>query len=177
MELIGVFASVSLRQEIDSGDAPDTLCPKLARALENTTILQKGAVDIISNGLPIPASLRGGEDKHDTEILKNSIEGGLKRCGGQGDILSGSTGVLLAWGTEWTKGTYERAGRPPPTDADDLAPHIPLLAAYGASTFNRTCSRRTFERKGRSMQTEDMVPNIHEVFEEVFGGEEVRSGL
>ena len=25
------------------------------------------------------------------------IEGGLKRCGGQGDLLSGSLGTFLAW--------------------------------------------------------------------------------
>lgn len=40
-------------------------------------------------------------------MLKNETKGGLKRCGGQGDILSGSVGVLLAWGAEWVKGTYE----------------------------------------------------------------------
>lgn len=158
-----------LSQQIDPKAAPDTLCPQLARALENTTILQKGAVDIISNGLAIPKSLLpSSSSKDDVEILKNETPGGLKRCGGQGDILSGSTGVLLAWGTEWLKGTYERAGRPPPEDSEDLAPHIPLLAAYGASTFNRTCSRRTFEAKGRSMVTEDMIERVGGVFEEVF---------
>lgn len=85
------------------------LCPLLSRALENTTILQKGAVDIISNGFPIPASLLPTDVKPDgkLEILKNEIKGGLKRCGGQGDILSGSVGVLLAWGGEWVKGAYE----------------------------------------------------------------------
>lgn len=67
------------------------------------------------------------------------------------------------------------AGHPPPSKESDLGKHIALLAAYGGSTFNRTCSRRTFEEKGRSMQTEDMVPNIHKVFEEVFGEEGVRS--
>lgn len=69
-----------------------------------------------------------------------------------------------------------KAGHPPPPSSSDIAKHIPLLAAYGASTFNRTCSRRTFEEKGRSMQTEDMIPNIGKVFEEVFGGEDVRHG-
>lgn len=51
----------------------------------------------------------------------------------------------------------------------EIAKHITLLAAYGASSFTRTCSRRTFEKHGRSMQTEDMLANIGEVFEEVFG--------
>lgn len=40
-------------------------------------------------------------------MLEDVIEGGLKRAGGQGDLLSGSTAVLLAWGTEWVKGSYK----------------------------------------------------------------------
>lgn len=96
-------------QQIDPKAPADTLCPLLSRALENTTILQKGANDIISNGFPIPASLQPGDMQMDgkQEILKNEVKGGLKRCGGQGDILSGSVGVLLAWAGEWVKGVYE----------------------------------------------------------------------
>ena len=73
------------------------------------TILQKGEVDIVSNGLPIADALLpdGLGGSNNPEILKNSIPGGLKRCGGQGDILSGSVGVLLAWGSEWIAGEYE----------------------------------------------------------------------
>ncbi len=92
-------------QQIDTSAPPDELCPRLARALQNVTILQKGNADIISNGLPIARELR--PDHAEGEILKNEVQGGLKRCGGQGDILSGSVGVLLAWGSEWVKGTYE----------------------------------------------------------------------
>jgi ATP-dependent NAD(P)H-hydrate dehydratase len=94
-------------QGIDDKADPKTLCPSLARALGNVTIVQKGASDIISNGLPIPAELIGEENKSQSEILEVTVEGGLKRVGGQGDILSGSTGVLLAWGSEWVNGTYE----------------------------------------------------------------------
>jgi ATP-dependent NAD(P)H-hydrate dehydratase len=97
-------------QQIDTKADPDTLCPQLARALQNTTILQKGASDIVSNGLELPSALlpenQRSSKKGKREILKNEVKGGLKRCGGQGDILSGSVGVLLAWGTEWVNGTY-----------------------------------------------------------------------
>ena len=67
------------------------------------------------------------------------------------------------------------AGHHAPSKDSHIGEHLALLAAYGGSTFNRTCSRRTFEAKGRSMQTQDMLPLIAEVFVEVFGGEEVRS--
>lgn len=96
-------------QGIDPKAPADTLCPLLSRSLENTTILQKGATDIISNGLAIPASLLPSDMQTDgvVDILKSEVKGGLKRCGGQGDILSGSVGVLLAWAGEWVKGVYE----------------------------------------------------------------------
>lgn len=71
------------------------------------TIVQKGATDIISNGLPLPdAFFSGSQSDGRIEVLESEVQGGLKRVGGQGDILSGSTGVLLAWGSEWTRGTY-----------------------------------------------------------------------
>ncbi|WVF71336.1 ATP-dependent (S)-NAD(P)H-hydrate dehydratase [Kwoniella sp. CBS 6097] len=167
------FKRLCEKMQIDPSSAPETLCPKLAEALGNATIIQKGATDIISNGLQIPSALRpdgensekqGGKD----DILESDTEGGLKRVGGQGDILSGSTGVLMAWGSEWVKGSYEHVGHPPPKDKA-IAANIPLLAAYGASTFNRTVSKRGFEKKGRSMVTGDLVDLVGPVYEELFG--------
>lgn len=48
--------------------------------------MMKGATDIITNG---------------HEIVECSEPGGLKRSGGQGDILSGTIGTWLAWGKVW----------------------------------------------------------------------------
>jgi ATP-dependent NAD(P)H-hydrate dehydratase len=54
----------------------------LAESLGGVTILQKGPKDLITNG----------------KLTKHVSEAGaLKRCGGQGDILSGLTGTFLAW--------------------------------------------------------------------------------
>lgn len=103
------FRRLCETMKIDTSGPADTLAPQLARALENTTILQKGEVDVITNGMEIPESVLGQDQTKGAkaEILKNYTQGGLKRCGGQGDILSGSVGVLMAWGNEWIKGTYE----------------------------------------------------------------------
>lgn len=57
------------------------------------TIIQKGPSDIISNG-----------DRTETV----GIEGGLKRVGGQGDILSGVTGTFLAWGKNFEEQQDEK---------------------------------------------------------------------
>ena len=32
--------------------------------------------------------------------------GGYKRCGGQGDILSGAVGTIMAWGKCYEEGAY-----------------------------------------------------------------------
>lgn len=93
-------------QKINASGPHTSLCPQLATALGNATIIQKGPSDIISNGLKIPSALLSDESE-EQNYLEVKVEGGLKRVGGQGDILSGSTGVLLAWGSEWVRGTYE----------------------------------------------------------------------
>ncbi|WWC70168.1 ATP-dependent (S)-NAD(P)H-hydrate dehydratase [Kwoniella pini CBS 10737] len=166
------FKRLCEKSQIDPSSSPETLCPKLASALGNVTIIQKGSTDIISNGLQIPSALRleGSDEKQggQGDILESDTEGGLKRVGGQGDILSGSTGVLMAWGSEWVRGSYKHVGHPPPSDKG-IAENIPLLAAYGASTFNRTVSKRGFEKRGRSMVTGDLVELVGPVYEELFG--------
>jgi ATP-dependent NAD(P)H-hydrate dehydratase len=63
----------------------------------------------------------------------------------------------------------------PPKDKA-LAENVPLLAAYGASTFNRTVSKHGFAKKGRSMVTQDLVDLVGPVYEELYG-EGSKSGV
>ncbi|KAG8935687.1 hypothetical protein FRC02_006963 [Tulasnella sp. 418] len=77
------FGRLCDSMKVPKDSPPDQLAPLLSKAFGNVTILQKGANDIISNG-----------DR--TETI--DIQGGLKRVGGQGDILSGVVGTFLAWG-------------------------------------------------------------------------------
>jgi NAD(P)H-hydrate repair Nnr-like enzyme with NAD(P)H-hydrate dehydratase domain len=76
-------------QGIDPKGDKDTLARDLSRKLGNVTVMQKGAVDVISNG---------------DDVLKCDEQGGLKRCGGQGDILSGQIGTMLAWSKLYEEG-------------------------------------------------------------------------
>ncbi|KAK6913887.1 ATP/ADP-dependent (S)-NAD(P)H-hydrate dehydratase [Dillenia turbinata] len=70
-----------LNCEVNGQDAPEQLL-SLARRIGGVTILQKGKSDLISDG----------------ETVKSvSIFGSPRRCGGQGDILSGSVAVFLSW--------------------------------------------------------------------------------
>ena len=59
---------------------------------------------------------------------------------------------------------------PPPSK--EVAENIPLLASYGASTFNRTLSRRGWESKKRAMVTHDLVDLVGPVYEELFQDKE-----
>lgn len=156
--------------------------------------------DIISNGHTIsflPPSSSSSADAADArpKILESATKGGLKRCGGQGDVLSGTTGLLIAWAGLWAAGTYELRSLPshlvlslheadvfpsrrlpsasdvtptPPSPSSDPS-HLPLLAAYAASTGTRLASLRTFDRLGRAMQTSDVLAEVGGAFGEVLG--------
>ena len=70
----------------------DMTCAELAKKFGGVTIIQKGVQDVISNG-------------KDTMVC--AIEGGLKRCGGQGDVLTGVLGTLLAWKKLYAEGIWK----------------------------------------------------------------------
>lgn len=53
-----------------------------AKSLGGVTIVRKGKVDVISDGL---------------RTVSCGVPGGLKRCGGIGDVLSGAMGTFMAW--------------------------------------------------------------------------------
>jgi ATP-dependent NAD(P)H-hydrate dehydratase len=63
----------------------------VSAALGGVTVLQKGANDIIAVA-------------NENVIVDN--EGGMKRCGGQGDVLSGNAGTMLAWGKCYEDGAF-----------------------------------------------------------------------
>lgn len=63
-------------------------------------------------------------------------------------MLSGCAGTLVAWSTL----SARRAEVP---QAECL-----MLAAFGAAHVARECSRRAFERKGRSMLAHDLLDEV-----------------
>ena len=123
-----------LTQNIDRKD-PNKTAQLLSEALGGVTILEKGGVDRIATP---------------TEVAISDIEGGLKRCGGQGDLLSGTLGTFLAWAQRYK----ERGLTEIPEE------RLTLVAAYGASSVTRMTSHIGFERMGRSMLTHDLLADI-----------------
>ncbi|CAO2611418.1 ATP-dependent (S)-NAD(P)H-hydrate dehydratase [Lemmus lemmus] len=109
---------------------------KLSQALGNITVVQKGEHDLISDG---------------QQVLVCSQEGSSRRCGGQGDLLSGSLGVMAHWAL--------LAG-------PSFSPL--LVAAWGACTLTRECNHQAFQKYGRSTTTTDMVAEVGPAFSKLF---------
>lgn len=103
---------------------------RLAAAI-GCVVVQKGQFDYISEG---------------TSISYVELEGAPKRCGGQGDILTGLIGTYLAWNAHAAK------------------PASTVDCCFEASCMLRMAAKKTFEEKGRSMVASDILNYIRVFF-------------
>ncbi|KIM44681.1 hypothetical protein M413DRAFT_66906 [Hebeloma cylindrosporum] len=163
------FKRLSELLGVDPGTPSDLRAALVSRILGGVTVLEKGAIDIISTDstgeeASLAASQIAAADSQFEKVKETvhvDVEGGLKRCGGQGDVLSGCVGTFMAWGRCYEDGAF----------GDHKIPtsRIPLLAAVGGSMVTRTASRFAFAKNGRSVVTEDMIPEVGKAFTQVFG--------
>lgn len=117
---------------------------ELARVM-GVTIVQKGEEDVITDG---------------RSVVLCQQEGSPRRCGGQGDLLSGSMGTFAFW-------AYASAKEPKGTAAcGEWTTNI--VAAYAACLLTRQCSKAAFLNYQRAMVTENMIGCIGPVFHEYF---------
>ncbi|XP_054430373.1 ATP-dependent (S)-NAD(P)H-hydrate dehydratase isoform X2 [Pteronotus mesoamericanus] len=128
-----------LRDPVDGSDRREAVL-RLSQALGNVTVVQKGEQDVISDG---------------KQVLECSLQGSNRRCGGQGDLLSGSLGVLVHWAL--------RAG---PEKTQGFSPL--LVAAFGACSLTRQCNHQAFQKHGRSTMTTNMIEEIGPAFSKLF---------
>lgn len=92
--------------------------------LGGLTIVKKGYVDIITNG---------------KEVALCEVETGKKRCGGQGDILTGSIATFVAWGVNASQ------------SSDKISRNI--VASYAGCAIVRSSVSVAYFRYGFSMVT------------------------
>lgn len=86
----------------------------LSKALGGVTVLQKGAEDLIATNTTDSSKseahdvskIPDNEPLDEDKVTKVDAPGGLKRCGGQGDVLSGCVGTWLAWGKCYETGAF-----------------------------------------------------------------------
>ncbi|KAI9306390.1 H-hydrate dehydratase [Cunninghamella echinulata] len=121
-----------------SDDNKGTSAKQLSSALGGVTVVQKGSNDIIAN-----------ED----HLFISDHPGGVKRMGGQGDILSGLIATFLAWGKGYEENLWEHDHS---IDTKDLSAY----ASWCACTIVRESSRLAFEKYKRSVLTSHMLEEI-----------------
>ncbi|XP_013872973.1 ATP-dependent (S)-NAD(P)H-hydrate dehydratase isoform X3 [Austrofundulus limnaeus] len=139
MEFTRLFQALH-REPMNSSDHPCSVM-QLSQTMGNVTLVLKGEQDLISDG---------------SKVYSCSVEGSGRRCGGQGDLLSGSMGVLAHWAHSASAAGGIRGMNPS------------VVAAFGACSLTRHCNRQAFHRHGRSTTTSDMIQEIGPGFKELF---------
>ncbi|KAL7064858.1 hypothetical protein AAHC03_05411 [Spirometra sp. Aus1] len=120
-------------------DASDDIneAARLAKALGNVTVVRKGPVDVISDG---------------DVLLVCDAEGSPRRCGGQGDLLSGAAAVFSCW-----------------LDAVDFrSPSASVAAGLAACVLTRRCASLAYQKFRRSTVTLKIIDEIQTAFEQLF---------
>lgn len=136
------------------------LAQKLAETLR-VNILMKGHLDTIAapdNPTPVQCG----------------IDGSPRRCGGQGDLLSGALVTSYYWAIrnrdkiEYQISNSDKS----PKNPDQLSPFSKLtpaqVAAYAASTLIRTSCQTVFSKLGRSMISADVLKEIGSIFAKLY---------
>ncbi|KAH0459981.1 hypothetical protein IEQ34_010644 [Dendrobium chrysotoxum] len=123
-----------LQCQVNDEDAYEQLS-SLARSIGGVTILRKGKTDLISDGLTV------------NEV---SIFGSPRRCGGQGDILSGSVAVFSSWARHHLSTKNNESSM-----QSSLNPMV--LGSISGSALLRKAASLAFENKKRSTLTTDII--------------------
>lgn len=122
-------------------DEKDETVKALAARLGNVTVLKKGLVDVISDGV---------------NLTHSTLSGSVRRCGGQGDILAGITALFLSYTLSTSSASSEKT-----SSQED---HV-LLAAAAAADLVRKSAEMAFHQKKRGMLTTDMIDQIPAAYE------------
>jgi hydroxyethylthiazole kinase-like uncharacterized protein yjeF len=107
------------------------------------TIVQKGAVDLISNG-------------HETWFV--AVGGSPRRCGGQGDLLAGITGLFALYA--------QQALATAPEDASPVDSHMSAL--FAAASVVRVSAATAFNRHFRSTTASEILGEIPTTMQALF---------
>jgi ATP-dependent NAD(P)H-hydrate dehydratase len=119
-------------------------------------IIQKGVIDTINNNIC---------------TMQCEEEGGLKRCGGIGDVLSGSVTAFMAWNSifeQQKKNTSDATNADDDDDDDDdnivqqqqRQQQQRVFACWSASVLVKKATKLAYEKKHRSMSAMNVLDEI-----------------
>lgn len=109
------FKRLSEQLHVDPNTPQDERAVIISQRLGGVTVLEKGKKDLVAidttraDQADLEVSAMGAKDSEEEkvrEIIEVDVEGGMKRCGGQGDILSGAVGTFMAWGKCYEDGAF-----------------------------------------------------------------------
>ena len=134
------------------------------RSTEGIVIVKKGAMDVIFS-----TTLEALHVSRRSMLCKE--EGGLKRSGGIGDILSGCIGTFVAWNR-----ILKSSNKPPAIMVEDDEDKTEesthdnlLLGVWTACCITRRATRYAFEEKRRGMTAPDVLREISRTVDEMTG--------
>jgi len=143
MEFSRLVHSVLKRGEVAPAVHPDpSAVMEVSQALGGVTIVHKGSSDVISNG---------------TWTEQCSQDGCPRRCGGQGDLLSGSLSVFLFWALKQQQ--HEQHDCPG------------VIAGWAAARLTRACAAQAFAQHGRATTTTDLINELESAFARLYESE------
>ncbi|XP_043721147.1 ATP-dependent (S)-NAD(P)H-hydrate dehydratase [Telopea speciosissima] len=132
-----------LNCEVSDEGATEELL-SLASRIGGTTILRKGKSDLISDG---------------KTVNMVSTFGSPRRCGGQGDILSGSVAVFSSWACQQMPAAKE--------DSSGSTPNPMVLGCIAASALLRKAASVAFENQKRGTLTTDIIECLGKSLEDI----------
>ncbi|GJP56742.1 hypothetical protein CLOM_g15794 [Closterium sp. NIES-68] len=139
---------------------PASSLAELATDLGNVTIVEKGAADGISDG---------------KTVLECGLFGSPRRCGGQGDVLSGSIAVFFVWARKWQQRLQAQQQEGVSSDAEmqhlvaeQLSDNPAIMAAFAGSLVVRRAASAAFAKNKRSMTTTNIIECLGDCVEDLF---------
>ena len=91
-----------------------------------------------------------------SDFFSNSLFFSFYRCGGQGDLLSGSLSVFLFWATRHQ-------------ECPDPGPGV--IAGWAAARLARACAAQAFAQHGRATTTSDLIDQVESAFSRLYESE------
>lgn len=141
VELARLFRGV-LKEDLRADDVSSENVERLATAM-GVTIICKGMIDVIA-----------GEGV----VLTCDLPGAPRRCGGQGDVLSGAAALFYYW-------SFGTANACPNTPLP-IPPAV--LATWGAAAVTRTAMNLAFKINGRGTLTTDVLATVGKAFAKLY---------
>ena len=99
---------------------------------------------------------RGNQFKSSIGNVPTNLLYFSNRCGGQGDLLSGSLAAFLYWAHKHN-------------DCPEPGPGV--IAGWAAARLSRACAAQAFSQHGRATTTTDLIAQLESAFSRLYESE------